>query len=130
MGYVNSNMQVGHMKGEALKRRILDINPEAQVTVALDFMRPNNVDQYILSSEDDAGNGGFNPSLPEDDIPDRKIGTPRFDFVVDAADGVSDKAAIIDACVRSGTPVVVCGGAGGTVVEILIIKDQLSVLLW
>ena len=111
------------MKGEALKRRILDINPEAQVTVALDFMRPNNVDQYILVSEDEAANGNAvaSPSLSEDDVPDRKIGMPRFDFVVDAADGVSDKAAIIDACVRSGTPVVVCGGAGGN--RERIIKD-------
>ena len=64
----------------------------------------------------------------------QQAGPPPFDFVVDAADGVTDKvlppnpyilphsstlrhrqAYIIDACVRSGTPVVVSGGVGGLI---------------
>ena len=49
------------------------------------------------------------------DIPYYLSGPPKFDFLIDAADGVTDKAFMIDACVRSGTPVVVCGGAGGLI---------------
>jgi tRNA A37 threonylcarbamoyladenosine dehydratase len=43
---------VGQLKGEALRDRILDINPDAVVDVRLDFMRPSNVDDYILKGND------------------------------------------------------------------------------
>lgn len=126
---------VGQFKGEALRNRILDINPYATVDVLLDFLRPTNVDSIV------AGNiislpGGIPNQAPlrqreiddsetdetidtvldesiDEDVPYFLSGPSKFDFLVDAADGVTDKAFTIDACVRSGTPVVVCGGAGG-----------------
>ena len=146
---------VGQFKGEALRNRILDINPYAKVDVILDFLRPTNVDSII------AGNicnitpiSPSHPSLPSlesgdemeishatvsktslnsqsvsereeggeqqkeqglEFLPYFLSGPPKFDFLVDAADGVTDKAFMIDACVRSGTPIVVCGGAGGLI---------------
>lgn len=57
---------VGKFKAEVIRDRILDINPGAIVNVKLEFMRPSNVDEVI--------------------------GQNRFDFVIDAADGVTDKA--------------------------------------
>lgn len=83
---------VGSFKAEVLKLRVLDINPTAKVICELDFARPFNVDQLIMRESSGLG---------------------TFDFVVDAVDDVQDKAAIIDACVRAGTPVITCGGAGG-----------------
>lgn len=97
---------VGQLKGEALKRRVLDINPSANVTVVLDFLRPDNV-QAVL------GPGNHN----------------SFTYVCDAADGVSDKAAIIDACVASGTPVVVSGGVGGLTDPTLIRTSDMARVL-
>ena len=126
---------VGQFKGEALRNRILDINPYASVEVLLDFLRPTNVDVIVASNiikalptaaltepnaENDANmlEGGDDAAATGTDIEDMDVpyylsGPPKFDFLIDAADGVTDKAFMIDACVRSGTPVVVCGGAGG-----------------
>ena len=133
---------VGQFKGEALRNRILDINPYATVTVLLDFLRPTNVDSIvggniiplivgvadeverigsdISSSENDISTFEDDDELSttldessDQDVPYFLSGPSKFDFLVDAADGVTDKAFMIDACVRSGTPVVVCGGAGG-----------------
>lgn len=96
---------VGKFKAEVLKERVLDINPSARVEVVIDFVRPENVDSLLITST---------------------TGKKKFDFVVDAADGVSDKAAIIDACVRSATPVVVSGGVGGLVDPTLIRTSDLA----
>ena len=41
---------VGQFKGEALRNRILDINPYAQVEVVLDFLRPTNVDEIVAGN--------------------------------------------------------------------------------
>jgi len=49
----------------------------------------------------------------------------RFDYVVDAADGVADKAAIVHSCVLSSTPVVVSGGVGGLVNPALLAVSDL-----
>lgn len=97
---------VGQLKGEALKKRVLDINPSADVKVMLDFLRPDNVLAVL---------GPGNPN--------------GFTYVCDAADGVSDKAAIIDACVASGTPVVVSGGVGGLTDPTLIRTSDMARVL-
>lgn len=82
---------VGDFKAEYLKARVLDINPHCQVSVVLDFVMQSNVDSILLTED----------------------GKRKFDFVVEAADGVMDKTSIIDTCVQSGTPIVVSGGVGG-----------------
>ena len=123
---------VGQFKADALRNRILDINPYAEVEVLLDFLRPTNVDSIVAGNiiklphsspvtvEEDVEmisdttvdvNDSEEPTA--DALPYYFSGPPKFDYLVDAADGVTDKAFMIDACVRSGTPVVVCGGAGG-----------------
>jgi tRNA A37 threonylcarbamoyladenosine dehydratase len=147
---------VGQFKGEALRNRVLDINPYAIVEVQLDFLRPTNVDEIVAgnviktisesnddndsnnsnSDSDNSDSDNDNDSVISindsdtsnsdknsnneaveaddyDDAPFQLSGPSKFDFLIDAADGVTDKAFMIDACVRSGTPIVVCGGAGG-----------------
>ena len=79
---------VGKLKGSVLKQRILDINPTANVTFIADFLRPDNIEQLFTVVGD-------------------------VDYVVECADGVTDKAAIVDYCVRRGIPIAVSGGAGG-----------------
>ena len=125
---------VGKFKAESLRDRILDINPYAHVEVLLDFLRPTNVDAIIATNvpptklttepgsdeqqdqsgeEEVKGEEEEEEEKEEDTEPYELSGPPRFDFVIDAADGVTDKVYMIDACVRSGTPIVVSGGAGG-----------------
>jgi tRNA A37 threonylcarbamoyladenosine dehydratase/Tat protein secretion system quality control protein TatD with DNase activity len=104
---------IGKMKAEYLRDRVLDINPSAQVEVILDFVRPDNADAMLTTAAaTTTGSGGG-----------RKR---KFDFVVDAADGVADKAAIIEACVRSSTPVIVSGGVGGLTDPTLIKTTDLA----
>jgi len=82
---------------------VLDINPRASVYVDINFVRPDTADELLTHIQSTLNSDGSHKY------------SPRFDFVVDAADSVSDKAAIIDACVKSGTPVVTSGGVGGLV---------------
>ena len=79
---------VGKLKGEVLQHRVKDINPIANVTFIPDFLRPGNVAEVF-----------------------ERLGA--IDYVVDCADGVTDKAAIVDHCVRNSVPIAVSGGAGG-----------------
>ena len=83
---------IGMPKIEALKERIAQINPFCRVTLVEDFIDPENIETMI------AGKGA---------------GAPRFDYVVDAIDGVKSKAALIAYCSANKLPLVVIGGAGG-----------------
>ncbi len=121
---------VGKFKAEYLRERVLDINPSCNVTVILDFVRPDNVEHILLHNQ-------LTSTSPSDNVNDShkdrdssssggKCSRRRFDYVVEAADGVSDKAAIIDTCVRSGTPIVVSGGVGGLIDPTLIRISDLN----
>lgn len=73
-------------KIEVMQSRILDINPDCHIELIEDFVTPENVFDYI---------------------------TKRFDVVIDAADSVSAKAAMIAHCKRQKIKVICIGGAGG-----------------
>lgn len=75
---------IGGLKAHVLREKILEINPTANVHVTFDFVRKDNCDKHINSSS-------------------------PFNVVVETCDGVSDKAAIIDACVRNAIPVITTG---------------------
>lgn len=79
---------VGKSKVEVMAARLLDINPEAKITVISRFITTNN-----LAQELDQG----------------------FDVVIDATDTVPVKAGIINWCRRNKVGLVVVGGAGGQV---------------
>jgi tRNA A37 threonylcarbamoyladenosine dehydratase len=80
---------LGMPKIEALRQRIALINPYCQVDLVEDFIDPDNLDAMI--------------------------GAHRFDYVVDAIDGVKAKAALIAYCSVRKLPLVVIGGAGGQI---------------
>jgi tRNA A37 threonylcarbamoyladenosine dehydratase len=77
---------IGRPKVEVLAERLRAIHPAGLVHAVAEFFR-------IASAE-------------------RHLAGP-FDFVVDAIDGVTPKAALIAGCRERGWPVVTCGGAGG-----------------
>jgi len=78
---------VGDDKVELMARRILDINPELNLTRINEFLNPERMEEVIQ-----AGN---------------------FDYILDCIDSVSPKLALIKAAKRSKIKIISCMGAGG-----------------
>ncbi|WP_018624191.1 tRNA cyclic N6-threonylcarbamoyladenosine(37) synthase TcdA [Kangiella aquimarina] len=79
---------IGQGKAEVLKERIQQINPDCQVTIIEDLLKPENVRDYISTDHD---------------------------YVVDAIDSARSKAALIRFCKRNKIRIVCVGGAGGQI---------------
>lgn len=79
---------VGQPKVEAMRQRILSINPEAEITLHQCFFLPENKDEFTFS---------------------------KYDYVVDAVDTVAAKIAIVLAAKEAGVPVISSMGAGNKV---------------
>ena len=79
---------VGQPKVEAMRQRILSINPEAEITLHQCFFLPENKDEFNFS---------------------------KYDYVVDAVDTVAAKIAIVLAAKEAGVPVISSMGAGNKV---------------
>ena len=76
---------LGLPKTEAAKRRVLDINEEAQVTTWELFYNADTADQIDLS---------------------------KYDYIVDAIDTVTAKLLLIQRAHEAGTPIISCMGTG------------------
>ena len=76
---------VGRLKAEVVAKRLLDINPDLDVTVRAEFVLPENVKEFGLES---------------------------FDYVIDAIDTVSAKLAIAEECNAAGVAMISCMGTG------------------
>ena len=79
---------VDQPKVEAMRQRILSINPEAEITLHQCFFLPENKDEFDFS---------------------------KYDYVVDAVDTVAAKIAIVLAAKEAGVPVISSMGAGNKV---------------
>ena len=77
---------VGRAKVDVMAERIRAINPDCRVLVEQKFFNEHTADELLA---------------------------PKFDFVVDAIDSVSNKLLLLAKCRRISRPVVACGGAGG-----------------
>lgn len=80
---------VGRMKIDEMKRRLLDINPECNITLIHDFVVDDNVHEILDSL------------------------LPNVTALVDGIDGAGAKAALLAACADRQIPVVTSGGAAG-----------------
>ena len=76
---------VGLPKAEAARLRVLDINPEAQVTARQEFYGPDTAHTFDFT---------------------------QYDYVVDAIDTVTGKLALIAACKAANVPILCCMGTG------------------
>lgn len=77
---------IGRPKVDALADRVRAINPGCRITVYGEFFTAVSAERLLAA---------------------------RFDWVVDAIDGRSNKALLIAECVRRGQSVLTVGGAGG-----------------
>lgn len=76
---------VGQFKADAMRERILEINPDAKVQVHKCFFLPENADEFSFE---------------------------KYDYIVDAGDTVAAKIALILTAKEKGVPVISCMGAG------------------
>ena len=76
---------VGMQKVEAAKQRILDINPQAEVTTWPIFYLPDTADRFDFT---------------------------QYDYIVDAIDTVTGKLALVERATACGTPIICCMGTG------------------
>lgn len=79
---------IGKKKVEVMRDRILDINPDAVVTIHPIFYLPETADQIDLSV---------------------------YDYIIDAVDTVSAKLELVSRAKRAGIPVICAMGAGNKV---------------
>ncbi len=77
---------VGRPKCDVMRERLLDINPQLDITVIKEYL--------------------------EADSPEAVLGGYRIDFLVDAIDTLSPKMALIKYCMDKGIPLVSSMGAG------------------
>lgn len=77
---------VGRPKVAAMAERVRAINPACRVTERAEFFTAQSADRLLAE---------------------------RCDWLVDAIDGMSNKALLLASCVERGQPVLTVGGAGG-----------------
>lgn len=102
----NSNRQIhaldgniGKAKVEAMKERMLLINPDLRVTTLIDFFTGATAEEIL--------------NLP-------------FDVMVDAIDSVDNKCLLIAECIKRQRPLVTCGSVGGRMDPTQIRKADLN----
>ena len=76
---------LGLPKTEAAKRRVLDINPNAEVRTYDVFYTPETAEQFDFT---------------------------QYDYIVDAIDTVTGKLCLVQQAVAAGTPIICCMGTG------------------
>ncbi len=77
---------VGRPKVDVLAERVRAINPDCRVETVTEYLTAKNAEELLGR---------------------------KFTWVVDAIDGMANKALLIATCVRIGQPVLTVGGAGG-----------------
>ncbi|SFO12339.1 tRNA A37 threonylcarbamoyladenosine dehydratase [Pseudobutyrivibrio sp. JW11] len=82
---IATHSTVGRQKVEVMKERMLDINPDADITIHQCFFLPENANEFPFET---------------------------YDYVVDAVDTVTAKIEIIMRCKELGVPVISAMGAG------------------
>lgn len=80
---------VGQPKAEVMARRLLDINPQLQLTVLPEYLNDERICEVLSST--------------------------HFDYAVDCIDTLGPKVFFIKSCIDLGIPVVSSLGAGGKV---------------
>ena len=78
---------VGKSKVEVVSERLLDINPELQLTKINEFLNPERMEEVI--------------------------GSEKFDYILDCIDSVTPKLVLIITAKRKKIKIVSCMGAGG-----------------
>lgn len=79
------NSTIGQYKTEVMKRRALDINPEANIAAVNKFLMPDNIEEFNLN---------------------------QYDYIVDAIDNVTAKIELCFWCYNNNIKSISCMGTG------------------
>jgi len=79
---------IGRLKVDVMKERMLDISPECDVKTFATFFLPENKDIFEFE---------------------------KYDYVVDAVDTVTAKLELVECCSKVKTPIISCMGAGNKI---------------
>ncbi len=90
---------VGESKVDIIKKRILDINPDCNVTAIRKFYLPENADEFALA---------------------------EYDYIADAIDTVSAKIDLAQKSQELGIPIIACMGTGNKFDPTLFRIDDIS----
>lgn len=82
---IATRMTVGKYKTDVMKERMLEINPEVDVTIHKCFFLPENADEFPFS---------------------------EYDYVIDAVDTVTAKLELVMKCMELNVPIISSMGAG------------------
>jgi len=82
---IATHKTIGRGKAEAMKERMLDINPDAEITIRPCFFLPENADAFSFES---------------------------YDYVIDAVDTVTAKIELVLRAQAAGTPIISSMGTG------------------
>ncbi|CAB9500445.1 threonylcarbamoyladenosine dehydratase [Seminavis robusta] len=93
---------VGRLKIDEMKRRLIEINPQCNITLIHDFVTADNVYDIL---ENQCGNSTT--------------------ALLDAMDGTKEKTALLAACVNLSIPIVTIGAAAGRMDPTKIVVDDL-----
>lgn len=99
-----TSSNVGKMKIDVMKDRLLDINPMCNVTCIHDFVTVDNAETLLQSMLQEF----------------------QLTACIDAIDGMKEKTALILACVKHSIPIVTCGGAAGRSDPTKVVIDDLT----
>jgi len=80
---------LGQSKVEVMEARALDINPNVNITLVKDFIKPENIGDLLKEGS--------------------------FDYVLDCIDSISSKVALVVACQQQHVPIISSMGAGGRI---------------
>ena len=95
---------VGKMKIDTMAKRLLEINPNCNITLVHDFIGVDNAESIVASLSNQQ----------------------NVDVILDAIDGTNEKVALIAAACRNGIPIVTVGGAAGRIDPTQIVCEDLS----
>jgi len=99
-----TSSNVGKMKIDVMKNRLLDINPMCNVTCIHDFVTVDNAETLLQSMLQEF----------------------QLTACIDAIDGLREKTSLILSCVKHSIPIVACGGAAGRSDPTKIVIDDLT----
>lgn len=91
---------LGQEKTVVMARRLLDINPNLQLTTHTTFLNADNIADIIARKP------------KADEATDSPTMSPQLNYLVDAIDTLAPKIELISYCVQHGIPIVSAMGAG------------------
>ncbi len=81
------NSTIGKPKTRVIEHRVKDINPDCQLTVIENFLRSENIDDYLLGQ--------------------------KYDYIADCIDSLNSKVGLVEAAYNHGLNIISSMGAGG-----------------